>query len=272
MSSNTLDFSQLFQPQSWNDVAQGYGTFLRDHLARYAADALAIANLGPADDVLDVATGPGTLALQAAETASVVALDFSAGMLQALQANVKPHHRLRTVEGDGQALPFESDSFDAAFSMFGLFMFPDRAAGFSELARVLRPGGRAVVSSWQSFAHIDSFRVIESCMEELMPETNAEPPPRPLADPDLFHAEMSVAGFDVTIHESTHTMQLPSLDALWEGMRNAHVAIGMARAQFAPADYIALERRIHDRLRAEVGGGPQQLEMRAWLGFGSLAG
>lgn len=48
---------------------------------------------------------------------------------------------------DGQALPFDDNIFDGAFSLAGLIFFPDRAAGFRELRRVLRPGRRAVVSS-----------------------------------------------------------------------------------------------------------------------------
>jgi len=44
---------------------------------------------------------------------------------------------------DGQALDVEDNSFDTAISILGLRMFPDRAAGFRELCRAIKPGGRA---------------------------------------------------------------------------------------------------------------------------------
>jgi ubiquinone/menaquinone biosynthesis C-methylase UbiE len=55
---------------------------------------------------------------------------------------------------DGCALPFPDASFDAGFSSFGLMFFPDRARGFGELLRVLRPGAQAVVSSWAPMTRV----------------------------------------------------------------------------------------------------------------------
>lgn len=49
---------------------------------------------------------------------------------------------------DGQALDFPSDGFDAAFSIFGVMLFPDWRAGLRELHRVVRPGGRVVLATW----------------------------------------------------------------------------------------------------------------------------
>src|SRR5690606_428378 len=59
--------------------------FIAAHAGRYAADALRLANISARDEVLDVATGPGSLALQAARITRVHALDFSAQMLEALR-------------------------------------------------------------------------------------------------------------------------------------------------------------------------------------------
>src|SRR5437868_7145727 len=144
----------LAEPLAWNLVSQDYAIETVPQFEKYAADALRAAGLRPGARVLDVAAGPGTLTLLAAKTASrVEAIDFASDMIalleqRALQAGLSNvHARI----GDAQALPYDSGSFDAAFSMFGLIFFPDRAQGLLEMKRVLAPGGVAVVSSWRPF-------------------------------------------------------------------------------------------------------------------------
>lgn len=253
-----LDLAAIGQPSAWDSVAVGYAGYIAEHLARYAVDALRLAAVDEHDQILDVATGPGTLALEAARIAKQVhALDFSAGMLDALRerADEQQRARLHLQQGDGQALPYAEHSFDAVFSMFGLIMFPDRAKGFAELARVLRPGGRAVVGSWQPQDNIHAFMAINA---ELAAESAVSRPggPPPLSDPAVFEAEMRAAGFEVEIHAVVHVLDRPSLDALWDGIRRSHVALEIARAQLEPARYDALLARIRARLERELGVGP----------------
>ena len=266
----TLDFRGMSMPWAWDAVADGYADVMAEAFARYADDAIALCALTPGERVLDVATGPGTLALRAARITDVDALDFSPAMLASLDAradaSVRP--RLTLHEGDGQALPFADATFDAAFSMFGLFMFPDRARGFAELARVLRPGGRAVVASWQPQTEL---RVLQIISQELMAEAGqpgGEPPAPPLSDPADLEAEMGAAGFEVTVHPAVYRIDSPSVDALWQGMQRGHVGLALARAQLSDARLAALTDRIQRRLRAELGDGPQTMTMPAWLGFG----
>jgi demethylmenaquinone methyltransferase / 2-methoxy-6-polyprenyl-1,4-benzoquinol methylase len=92
------------------------------------------------DRVLDACCGTGDLAL-ADERAggNVVGLDFSARMLERAR---KKSSTIDWVEGDLLALPFDAGSFDAATVGFGVRNVDDLAAGFRELRRVLRPGGR----------------------------------------------------------------------------------------------------------------------------------
>lgn len=267
-----LDLVAIQEPAAWDRVAAGYASYIAAHLRRYAVDALQLAAVGEHDEVLDVATGPGTLALEAARVAKKVdALDFSAGMLEALHARADEPQRARLDlrQGDGQALPYPEASFDAAFSMFGLIMFPDRAKGFAELARVLRPGGRAVVGSWQPQDDIPAFMAINA---ELAAESTVSRPSSgpPLADPVVFKAEMEAAGFDMQIHPVVHVLESPSLDALWEGLTRSHVALEIAREQLEPTRYADVLARIRARLERELGRGPQSVAMPAWLGLGRL--
>jgi SAM-dependent methyltransferase len=109
------------------------------------------AGCGPGDRVLDIAAGSGNAAIQAAQRgASVVASDltpelFEPGRTRAQAAGVE----LEWVEADAEQLPFEDASFDVALSTFGIMFAPRQSAAAGELARVVKPGGRIALCSWQ---------------------------------------------------------------------------------------------------------------------------
>ncbi len=107
----------------------------------------AVAALDPraGERFLDVATGTGdvALAILAHEPgAQVVGLDPSREMLARAAAKSSA---LTLVPGDAQALPFPDASFDGVTIAFGIRNVPDRGRALGEMARVLRPGGRAVI-------------------------------------------------------------------------------------------------------------------------------
>ena len=94
---------------------------------------------------LDVACGSGKLTADLCRLAArglVVGLDFSGRMLRVAAAATRGP---RYVRGDGLRLPFPDGTFDAVTVAFGLRNFADPEGGLREMARVLRPGGRAVV-------------------------------------------------------------------------------------------------------------------------------
>jgi demethylmenaquinone methyltransferase / 2-methoxy-6-polyprenyl-1,4-benzoquinol methylase len=111
---------------------------------RRAADLAELARGGRA---LDVATGTGDLALELANRVApggeVVGVDFSERMLELARA--KAGGRVRFESGNALALEYPDGAFDAATVGFGARNFSDLERGLSEMARVVRPGGRVVV-------------------------------------------------------------------------------------------------------------------------------
>ena len=108
--------------------------------------------LQPGETVLDLGSGPGLDALLAASQVGpggrVIGVDMTPEMLARARATAAragvTHVDFR--EGRLEALPVEDASVDAVTSNCVINLVPDKAAVFREVARVLRPGGRVVVS------------------------------------------------------------------------------------------------------------------------------
>jgi SAM-dependent methyltransferase len=184
-------------PATWDAVAAGYAEDVPLWFGPFAEEADREAALRSADRVLDVATGPGTLAFRVAgKVAQVTATDFSPAMIAELRARAA-REGIDNVAGavmDAQSLELPDGAFDAAFCLFGFMFFPDRARAFGELLRVLRPGGRAVVATWAPIERRPLMKVGFDAMAEVFPDL-----PRPakgdLQAPEECVAEMRAAGF-----------------------------------------------------------------------------
>jgi len=98
------------------------------------------------ETILDVAAGTGTSSASLARNgASVVAADFSEGMIAVGRRRQEGNPFIRFVQADAMELPFDDDSFDAVTISFGLRNIVDPRKALAEFARVVKPGGRVVV-------------------------------------------------------------------------------------------------------------------------------
>lgn len=96
--------------------------------------------------LLDVGCGTGLLTtrLRAERpSADIVGFDFSAGMLDQARGRAPD---LPWVRGAATRLPFASEAFDAVTCTESFHWYPDQAAAVREFHRVLRPGGRALIT------------------------------------------------------------------------------------------------------------------------------
>jgi SAM-dependent methyltransferase len=263
----------LAGPHVWNLVSENYTSALLPFFEHFSREALRLAELPPKPRLADVACGPGTLSILAAlEGAEVRALDVSADMLEQFRRRLArtpliPEGRIEIREGDGQDLPWEDESFDGAFSMFGLIFFPDRAAGFRELRRVLKPGRRAVVSSWAP--RTGAFSLVLESIAELLPGYPFGKGKAPLGDPADLEAEMRAAGFsEVAVHRVEHSERFDSLEAFWKRTQDSAAPLVLLREKLGPGEWTRVSDGILERLRAALGEGPVESPGLANLGVG----
>ena len=241
-------------PSTWDAVAPTYAEDVAQWAA-YTHEALRVVPVGPSDRVLDVASGPGTLAFAAApHAARVDAIDFSNEMIEQLRARAA-REGVTNVEGavmDAQSLTFPDGTFDTAFCLFGFFFFPDRARAFREIQRVLRPGGRALIATWSPIERRPLMRLAFDAMAEALPQF-----PRPskgdLQDPNECVREMTEAGFhDVVAHVFTASVRIDSAESYLDLIVRSGAPLAAMKKKLDEATWSSATARILDALRRRL--------------------
>ena len=142
-----LDKKPFDVAKMFDDVARRYD-IVNDVLALgqtrlWRRAVLNAINPAVGDKILDLAAGTGTSSQPMHDRgALVIPCDFSLGMLKVGRERL-PH--LPFVAGDGMALPFADNTFDAVTISFGLRNIHNTEAGLRELLRVTKPGGKLVI-------------------------------------------------------------------------------------------------------------------------------
>lgn len=220
------------------------------------------AQLRPGESVLDVATGPGTVARLAAERVGrkgqVVATDISAAMLDI--ARQKPRvaqaAEIHYVVSPAAPLLAPGAAFDVVTCQQGLQFFPDRGAAIREMHRALRPGGRLVVAVWREIALQPSFAAVDAALRECLPPDQAEPFGAPFRWPranDLAAALRGQGFQDVRLSEHRLPLIYEGGPAQVIGTLAASPAAGAVAALPEPeraALWRAVERHLQPLLRA----------------------
>lgn len=214
------DAFNAFEASGWEEKAGGYDRLVGHVTSRFAGPLLDAANVAQGSRVLDLATGPGYVAAQAAERgASVVGVDVAAAMVS-LAKRLHPGIEFR--EADAHELPFEDGSFDAVVGNFLIMHLgrPERAlAGF---VRVLRPGGRIALTAWDFPERSRLLGLFLDAVAEAGATAPDELPPGPdvfrFSADDEFDALMRAQGLeDRGVERVELTHRVATADELWAG-------------------------------------------------------
>ena len=238
--------SATVQGRLWGAHAQNFAAYLEQVGLPLFGTVLDAARVTSGTRLLDAGCGAGLLALLASlRGARVTALDASAALLAVARKRL-PTADVR--EGDLEALPFTEASFDAVTAVNSIFYAADIAAATRELSRVVRPGGRVVVTAWGPPERCEFLAALLSAVGPLMPPPPpGAPPGHPgaLSEPGALAAVLKQAGLRVVEEgEVACPFVFPSAEISWRANASAgpnqlaiaHSGEAAVRAAFAEVD------------------------------------
>ncbi len=133
----------------YSKIAKRYDTKWSFYVKATTRETMLRLSVGPADRVLDVGCGTGVLLAELARAhahASLAGVDAVNEMLSIARRRLPPAVDLR--QGWAQQLPWEDASFDVVVSCNMFHYIRQLRAALAEMARVLRRGGRLVITDW----------------------------------------------------------------------------------------------------------------------------
>jgi SAM-dependent methyltransferase len=244
------DAFDAFEAAGWQEKAVGYERLFGGIAGRVVEPLLTAAAVRAGTRVLDVATGPGWVAAQAAERgASVVGIDVAEAMIARARS---AHPRIDFRVADAHELPFADASFDAVVGNFAVMHLSRPERAIAQCARVLRPGGRLALTAWGQ----PSEHRLVGVFVDAIAHAGAMPPPDLPRGPDFFRfsddeefaaalRRQDLASPAVTA--ITFGQRFAGADELWNGMLGATVRVS-ALIMRQPEDVRQRIRAAFDRL------------------------
>lgn len=195
------------------EVYQEY--FVPGNFARWAPVLLERAKPRAGERVLDVACGTGVVARQVAPIVGgegrVVAVDLNPAMLEVARGLAAPEGaKVEWQQRDACELP--DGPFDLVLCQQGLQFCPDRKAALEEMRRVLAPGGRVAISTWQSLERqsVNQPLVVAAARRLATSVEILAGPPFSLGDADEIRCLLEEVGFEeIEIESVKHEVSFP---------------------------------------------------------------
>ena len=226
------------------------GPLLSEPYAHIVASRVAL--LRP-ERVLETAAGTGiaTRAVRdAVPAATIVATDINPAVVEFAAQHV-PSERVTFQRADAQDLPFDDASFDLVLCLFGVMFFPDKIRANAEARRVLRPGGRYLLVTFDRLSLNPIPKAAGEAVATLFPDDPRymERGPFSYTDPELVEQDLRAAGFEVI---EVETVELSSRVVARDAARG--IVLGSPfRVEIERLGRSALERAttaVQDTLRA----------------------
>ena len=247
-------FNKAIQCQSWDGVANGYRKWykqIEEKGARKISDRLLeLAEIRPGHRVLDIATGYGEPAINAAEnvssSGSVLAIDISSRILELARERAKARglQNIEFREGGIENTTLPQEYFDAVLCRWGLMHFRDLDKVLRKIFRSLVPKGVFAAATWGKPSEVPILSIplnkaLEIANESLFSTKHKNGVrlinnnnnlscigPFSLADPVTLKHYFEEAGFcDVTIKELIITIEINSVQDYIRSIRELNTTI-----------------------------------------------
>ncbi|MBF0522778.1 MAG: methyltransferase domain-containing protein [Candidatus Omnitrophica bacterium] len=166
--------------------------------------------------VLDIGMGTGWLTEQLGRTfpqAQVIGLDFADGMIQSARRHKKG---FAMVQAQAQELPFKQSCFDLITSNLAYQWVGNLAQAFKENERVLKPGGKMVVTM---FGH-QTFKELFFSFEEMFDGRKGCSFTRLATDKDVYQALLTAGFKDVKMRAEEKKLYFPNMMALLKWIKD----------------------------------------------------
>jgi ubiquinone/menaquinone biosynthesis C-methylase UbiE len=206
--------------------------------------------------VLDVATGLGkVVAAAVGRGADAIGIDFSAAQVKSAKGR---YPGLRFEQADAEALPFESDSFDAVVNSFGICHLPNPHVALREAHRVLKRGGRIAFTVFDLPERAVAFgAVYEAVRAHGTLDVGLPTGPNYFlfSDPDYSRKALLETGFtSPSFRQIPQVWRVSDPDQVYELIANGTVrAAATLRAQ-SPSARAAIKASIGERMSAYKNG------------------
>jgi SAM-dependent methyltransferase len=265
---------------AWDAIAPGYDRTNTPTQMWLGNEGLRRAGLRSGMRFLDVAAGSGALSIPASRLgAQVLATDQSPVMLELLEKRAhKEGLSVETRVMDGHALQLDDNCFDMAGSQFGVMLFPDMPKGISEMARVVKPGGRVLMSVYGDPHRIEFFGFFVDAIQSVRPDFTGppmDPPPLPfqLQDLERLRKELAAAGLsDIKVESITETTEFQTGMELWDWLiwSNPIVEMVLGQLDLSNDERQVIQRALEKLVRERAdGSGPAKLTNPINIGVGT---
>lgn len=156
-------------------IPENYDTGLGPHIFVDYADDLSrrVAALSP-QSVLELAAGTGIVTRKLRDSLSdntnLIASDLNPPMLEVAKAKFRPDEAVEFKQIDATHVEFDDGSFDVVACQFGVMFFPDKDRSYSEVYRVVKPGGSYIFNVWDSWDWNPFAQITHETVEVFFPE------------------------------------------------------------------------------------------------------
>jgi len=265
---------------AWDSIAEGYDRTNTPSQMWLGNEGLRRADLRSGMKFLDVAAGSGALSIPAARLgAQVLAPDQSPKMLEHLNARARKEGlTIETRVMDGHSLELKDNTFDVAGSQFGVMLFPDMPRGISEMARVVKPGGRVLMNVYADPHKIEFFGFFVGAIQSVVPGFEGppmDPLPLPfqLQDPEKLRQELAKAGLkSISVETISEKTEFKAGEHFWDWLVHSNPIVGMVLGQLdlSQDQTVVVKKTLDGMVRERAGGsGPAVLTAPINIGVGT---